>query len=194
MVGRSMFDIYKDDPETLVTLNRALAGESLTVETRSGEYYFDSHYGPLKDKCGAITGIVGLSTDITLRKNLDFARAVALYSEASAEEASEMKSNFLATMSHEIRTPINGVIGMASLIMDTELNAEQRSYADALRGSADILLTLINDILDLSKAEAGKIDLESINFEMDHLIGDVRKHTHVRLKEKRSQIFQINFA
>jgi two-component system, sensor histidine kinase and response regulator len=103
---------------------------------------------------------------------------------ARAEEATEAKSAFVANMSHEIRTPLNGILGMTTLTLQTRLSTEQREYLDTIKSSAESLLAIVNDILDFSRIEARRLDLEHSEFDLREAVGDAAKLLALRASEK----------
>jgi len=146
-----------------------------------------------RDNAGHPVRMIGTNWDITARKQaeaelletnrrLEESTARANDLAKKAEAASVAKSDFLANMSHEIRTPMNGVLGMTGLLLDCNLNDEQRRYAETINSSSQALLNIINDILDFSKVEAGRLELEALEFDLSVLLEDfadtVALHAH----------------
>lgn len=180
LTGRKLYDVHgralteflaapEADPEAVERINAAfVARESITtdaVQLATADRRFHVHLDvqPVLNEDGQVENYIAIETDITARVETEQQLRRA---KAEADAASRAKSEFLASMSHEIRTPMNGVIGMTSLLLETDLSPEQRDYVSTIRTSGDSLLSIINEILDFSKIESGKMELESQPFEI----------------------------
>jgi PAS domain S-box-containing protein len=151
------------------------------LKTRFGWRWFAWEDFAVRDATRNLTELQSVGRDITDRKEAELTLKKA---HDSAEAANRAKTQFLATMSHEIRTPMNGVLGMVGLLLDSPLTAEQRAYAEAARQSGELLLALINDVLDLSRIDAGEMLLEPVELSLPALVQGLVEVLSPRAEER----------
>jgi len=151
------------------------------VVTADGARWFSFEQHAITGDDGTLREVQRLGRDITEQRKIESSLAKA---RDQAEAANRAKSRFLAAMSHEIRTPMNGILGMVGLLAETALSAEQRSYVDAIDHSAKNLLTIIDEILDLSKIEAGKLEIHPAPFRLDQCLQSVVELMAPRARER----------
>ncbi|MEK7246011.1 MAG: ATP-binding protein, partial [Pseudomonadota bacterium] len=187
--GKSIFDFVDENNREIFVeqaVKRRKLGESGAYEIellRPDGSGVPCHLNatPIRDESGAQTGSFAMVTDITFRKK---AERELIAAKEQAEAATRAKAAFLATMSHEIRTPMNGVVGMVDLLRRTKLDDDQRQMIGTIRESSFALLTIINDILDLSKIEAGKLDLERLPLSIRDVVEGVGELLATKAREK----------
>ncbi len=154
----------------------------LKIYRRDGRsLWIECNLIPVRNDEGQITRWMSIDIDITQRRETEENLRAA---KEHAEAVARLKSEFLANMSHEIRTPMNAIIGMTELALATDLTPEQRDYLQTVRSSAETLLQLLNDILDLSKIEAGKLTIDEVPFNFVEAIRDTLKAMAVKAHEK----------
>ena len=159
--------------------------EILNYHKNGGTYWISMEINPIFDKQGKLVNFIAIESDITPAKQQEAQLREAKH---AAEQAAKAKSEFLATMSHEIRTPMNAVIGMTGLLLDSNLEEEQREFVETIRISGDNLLTIINDILDFSKIDAGHMELEQHPFSLSETIEDVLDLLSSRAQSKNLEL------
>lgn len=164
---------------TLIPDGLQAEGWYSNLNCRDRYLFFDA--APIRNHEGEIVAAIETLQEITDRKLLEQDLRSA---KEVAEATNRLKSEFLANMSHEIRTPMNGVIGMAELLADTRLTREQRDFVLTIRSSADALLSIINDILDLSKIEAGRLEIEPVPFSLENCLENLLQGLSLKASEK----------
>ena len=189
--------IYPDDRGIFEAIyNSLLAGESCKIglELRldllnTGEYKWVDLKGVAQefDERGKVTKILGFIADIQKRRDDEQALIEA---KQRAEESDRLKSAFLANVSHEIRTPLNAIVGFSEVIAHTESECEREEYLDIVKANSNLLLHLINDILDLSRIESGKMEFIDENIQMDELCEELRQMHQMRIKNDVKIIFE----
>jgi PAS domain S-box-containing protein len=213
--------LHPEDRERVLTARRANIARGLSHEL---EYRVIAHHGQtlwmqdlvtIETRDGEPSHLRGMMIDITSRKraeaelraakeSVDEANALLVESleeskrlQAEAQKANRAKSEFLATVSHEVRTPMNGVIGFTNLLLDSPLNTEQREYAGIIRNSSETLLAILNDILDISKIEAGKLEMEEAPYDLTQAIDEVSDLMAPQAEDRGVElavIFERNFS
>jgi PAS domain S-box-containing protein len=188
ILGASIVQIFgeKIGRPFIETLQRVIStgrGESIEYSLPFGSEvrWFLGRISPIQSPDGAAKTVCMTARDITPRREAEDELRRA---KEAAETASQAKSEFLANISHEFRTPMNGILGMTELILDTEINSEQREYLEMVKSSADSLLRLLSDILDFSKVEAGKVELVDHEFALGPSLAETLQVMRFRAQQK----------
>lgn len=188
IVGKSIFETGINIPVQVKEYTNALQGNLVCSQIKVNDCFYEVHFLPVFDSKKCIVTMNGVAMDITLVKKNEEELQKLL---STAEETQKIKEQFLANMSHEIRTPIHGILNLSEILLKTALDAEQNKYLSAIKKSADNLLVIINDILDLSKIEAQKMTFENIRFNLKETVNMVYEMFKSKAVEKNIE-FKIN--
>jgi len=171
-----------DELKSNLMHGKPFQGELKNYAKDGTPYWLNISITPIKNHDGIVTHFTAIERDVTTQKTNE---KELEEQKNKAETANVTKSEFLANMSHELRTPMNGIIGLSDLLMDTQLNDEQKQSVEAINKSSESLLMLLNDILDSSKIEAGEMTLENVPFNLRGLVNDSIKLFKPKIDEKK---------
>jgi PAS domain S-box-containing protein len=204
VVGLSVFEIYEDFPEIVANHRAALAGKASRYTAEVSGIFFDASIIPLLEQGNKVRAVIGIAADITdqkraeeeflrLKENLEEKvlqrTAELVLARDAAEAANKAKSVFLANMSHELRTPLNAILGFSSLMRKNPLLPEsEQQNIDIINRSGAHLLTLINDVLEMAKIEAGRVQLDNAPFDLGAMVREVTDMMTLRAKSKGLQL------
>jgi PAS domain S-box-containing protein len=177
-------DIERGHPQEILRIAATQGStreEGVRVRKDGSQFWANVAITAVYDEAGQVRGFTKVTQDITGRKAAEQQLTAA---REHAEEASRAKSDFLAAMSHEIRTPMNAILGMAEMLWESELDAVQRQYVEVFRRAGGNLLGLINDLLDLSKIEAGRLELETVPFDLEDVLDQAMELTAPKARAK----------
>ncbi|MFC2101965.1 ATP-binding protein [Bacteroidota bacterium] len=166
VVGLSSLEMYKDFPDVILGVRKALKGEEQRSVVNIRDIVFDTLFSPVVDKAGTVTMVIGIATDIT----------ELVEAKNKAEESDRLKSAFLANMSHEIRTPMNGIVGFAQLLTEPGFSEEEKlHFVDTINRNALDLLAIIHDIVDISKIESGQAQVTNEVIDINKLFNELEQ-------------------
>ncbi|OQA11816.1 MAG: Autoinducer 2 sensor kinase/phosphatase LuxQ [Bacteroidetes bacterium ADurb.Bin397] len=187
IIGKNFIETHRILPIDIKSLRNVIGGKELSTTMEVNNRFLDITCIPQRDEFFEPSGMIGIATDITDLKNSE----IELKNNLSiAQETQKVKEQFLANMSHEIRTPIHGIMSLTNLLIKTNIDNDQMTYLNAIKKSADNLLVIINDILDLSKIEAQKMTFESTIFSASELVSTTFELFRAKANEKGIEIIK----
>ncbi len=190
VLGKNDYDLYpgknaeisiQEDVEVFTSRKAILNKETVSIDKEGKETFFLTSKIPYINDQDEVMGLIGISYDIS---DSIIQRQELIKAKKIAEDAQKLQEQFLANMSHEIRTPMNGIRGMTDLLLETKLDDEQKDFTKTIKRSSDNLLVIINDVLDLSKIQAGKLTIEKIDFNLNEILANIKAMFHHRLAKK----------
>ncbi len=188
IIGKNFFDTHKKLPIDIKELRTVIEGKELNTTLEINGRHFEVTCIPQRDDMFEPAGMIGIATDVTELKKSEIELKNNL---STAVESQKVKEQFLANMSHEIRTPIHGIMSLTNLLIKTNIDTDQLTYLNAVKKSADNLLVIINDILDLSKIEAQKMTFESTIFSAEEMVDTTFELFKAKANEKNIKISKV---